>query len=67
MWALVSVVLLQLTRVTDRRTDRQTDSIFMAIRCVALHAVARQEPQTTKIFATVTETQMTKPFVTSSV
>jgi len=44
MWAQVSFVLLQSTRLTDRqtdrRTDRQTDRKALAISCVALHAVA---------------------------
>jgi len=37
MWAQVSFVLSQSTRLTDGRTDRKA----LAIPCVALHAVAR--------------------------
>jgi len=38
MWLRVSFILLQSTRLTDRRSDRQKS---LAISCVALHAVAR--------------------------
>ena len=40
--AVHHLVLSQYTRLTDRRTNRQTDRIATAIPCVALHAVARQ-------------------------
>jgi len=41
MWAQVSFVLSQITRLTN--FDRQTDSILTAMPCVALHAVAQQK------------------------
>jgi len=44
--AVLHLVLSQYTRLTDRQThdgqtDRQTDRIWTAIPCIALHAVAR--------------------------
>jgi len=42
MRAQLSFVLTHSTRLTDGRTDGQTDrQLFMAIPCFALHAVAR--------------------------
>jgi len=41
MWAQVSFVLSQCTRLTDRRTDGQTYRNAFDIPCVALHAVSR--------------------------
>jgi len=41
MWAQVSFVLSQSTRVTDGQTERQTDRKASEIPCVALQAVAR--------------------------
>jgi len=43
MWAQISFVLSQITRLTDGQTDGRTGSILTAIPCVALHAVARQK------------------------
>jgi len=40
MWAQVSFVLSQSTRLSDRQTDRRTDRKVLAIPYVALHAVA---------------------------
>ena len=37
MWAQVSFVLSQSTRVTDRQTDRQTETYRKALQCRALH------------------------------
>jgi len=45
MWAQVSFVLSQCTRLTggqiDRQTDGQTDRKALEIPCAVLHAVAR--------------------------
>ena len=41
IFAVRCLVFSQYTHLTDGQTDRQTDRIATAIRCVALHAVAR--------------------------
>jgi len=42
MWAQVSFILSQCTRLTDGQTDGRTDRKALEIPCVALlHAVAR--------------------------
>ena len=39
IFAVHHLVLSQYTRLTDRRTDGETDRIATAIPCVALHAL----------------------------
>jgi len=41
MWAELSFVLSQSTRLTDGQTDGRTDGFLIDIPCVALHTVAR--------------------------
>jgi len=41
IWAELFFILLQSMRLSDGRTDGQTDGFLVAIPCVALHAVAR--------------------------